>query len=116
MLTTKKHLAIIRLPFILVYIFFSAPDDSTIFVVLPGQKYLLQRRGWEAALLTGAGGLGGIAVLTLLTPFAPNLLSSLRAILQPHLHWVLAAVTLFMPAEATDTPRKILPAPITMAT
>jgi putative membrane protein len=77
-------------------IFFSAPDDSTIFVVLPGQKYLLQRRGWEAALLTGAGGLGGIAVLTLLAPFAPTLLSSLRAILQPHLHWVLAAITLFM--------------------
>jgi putative membrane protein len=77
-------------------IFFSAPDDSTIFVVLPGQKYLLQRRGWEAALLTGAGGLGGIAVLTLLTPVAPTTLSTLRAILQPHLGWILAAVTLFM--------------------
>lgn len=77
-------------------IFFSVPDDSTLFVVLPGQKFLLQRRGWEAALLTGVGGLGGIAVLVLLTPVAPALLSALRAILQPHLHWILASVTLFM--------------------
>ncbi|HHN94165.1 MAG TPA: hypothetical protein ENK17_05300, partial [Anaerolineae bacterium] len=53
-------------------IFLSAPDDSTIFVVLPGQKYLLQRRGYEAAVLTGLGGLGGIAVLALLTPVASS--------------------------------------------
>jgi putative membrane protein len=77
-------------------IFLSAPDDSTIFVVLPGQKYLLQRRGWEATLLTGVGGLGGLAVLTLLTPVASNLFSTARAILQPHLHWILLAVILFM--------------------
>lgn len=77
-------------------IFFSAPDESTIFVVLPAQKYLLQRRGWEAALLTGAGGLGGVAVLALLTPIAPTLFSALRAVLQPHLHWILLAVVLFM--------------------
>ena len=51
-------------------IFLSAPDDSTVFVVLPGQKYLLQRRGYEAVVLTGIGGLGGIAVLALLTPVA----------------------------------------------
>jgi putative membrane protein len=77
-------------------IFFSAPDDSTVFVVLPGQKYLLQRRGWEATLLTGAGGLGGVAVLTLLTPVASSLFSTARAILQPHLHWILLAVIVFM--------------------
>ena len=65
----------------------SAPDDSTVFVVLPGQKYLLQRRGYEAVVLTGIGGLGGIAVLALLTPVASTLFPALRAILQPHLHW-----------------------------
>jgi putative membrane protein len=77
-------------------IFFSAPDDSTVFVVLPGQKYLLQRRGWEATLLTGVGGLGGVAVLTLLTPVASSLFSTARVILQPHLHWILLAVIVFM--------------------
>ena len=77
-------------------IFLSAPDDSTIFVVLPGQKYLLQRRGYEAVALTGIGGLGGIAVLALLTPVASILFPALRAILQPHLHWILWTVIAFM--------------------
>lgn len=77
-------------------IFFSAPDDSTIFVVLPGQKYLLQQRGHEAVVLTGIGGLGGIAVLALLTPIASSLFSALRAILQPHLHWILWTMIAYM--------------------
>ncbi|MEA3340591.1 MAG: tripartite tricarboxylate transporter permease [Chloroflexota bacterium] len=77
-------------------IFLSAPDDSTIFVVLPGQKYLLQRRGYEAVVLTGIGGLGGIAVLALLTPVASTLFPALRAILQSHLHWILWTVIAFM--------------------
>jgi putative membrane protein len=78
-------------------VFLSAPDDSTVFVVLPGQKYLLQRRGYEAVVLTGIGGLGGIAVLALLTPVASSLLPALRAILQPHLHWILWTVIAYMP-------------------
>jgi len=77
-------------------IFLSAPDDSTVFVVLPGQKYLLQRRGYEAVVLTGLGGLGGIAVLALLTPVASSLFPALRAILQPHLHWILWTVIAYM--------------------
>jgi len=77
-------------------IFLAAPDDSTLFVVLPGQKYLLQRRGYEAAVLTGVGGLGGIAVLALLTPVASSLLPALRAILQPHLHWILWTLIAYM--------------------
>lgn len=77
-------------------IFLSAPDESTIFVVLPGQKYLMQRRGWEATLLTGVGGLGGIGVLVLLAPVATLASRVLRAILQPHLHWILLSVVVFM--------------------
>jgi len=77
-------------------IFLSAPDDSTVFVVLPGQKYLLQQRGYEAVVLTGIGGLGGIAVLALLTPVASSLFPALRAILQPHLHWILWTVIAYM--------------------
>jgi putative membrane protein len=77
-------------------IFLSAPDDSTVFVVLPGQKYLRQRRGYEAAVLSGVGGLGGIAVLALLTPVASTLFPALRTILQPHLHWILWTVIAYM--------------------
>jgi len=99
-----EHLAMLFLGMITSYamlntipsIFFSAPDDSTIFVVLPGQKYLLQRRGYEAVVLTGIGGLGGIAVLALLTPVASSLFPALRAILQPHLHWILWTIIAYM--------------------
>jgi putative membrane protein len=77
-------------------IFFAAPDDSTLFVVLPGQKYLLQRRGYEAAVLAGLGSLGGIVVLALLAPVASWVLPAVRAILQPHVPWILVAVVAYM--------------------
>ncbi len=77
-------------------IFLSVPDDSTVFIVLPGQKYLLQRRGYEAIILSGLGGLGGILVLVLLTPFTSNLLPTVRAVLQPHIAWILWTIIAFM--------------------
>jgi putative membrane protein len=77
-------------------IFLAAPDDSTVFLVLPGQKYLLQRRGYEAAVLTGMGGLGGMALLALLTPVASSIFPVLRSILQPHLPWILWTVIAFV--------------------
>ncbi len=70
-------------------IFLSAPDESTVFTVLPGQKYLLQRRGFEAIALSGIGSLGGLMLLLLLTPFASRLMPMFRNILQPHLGWIL---------------------------
>jgi len=76
-------------------IFLSAPDDSTAFVLLPGQKYLFQGRGYEAVVLTGIGGLCGVALLALLMPLAPSILLALRAILKPHLHWILWTVIAF---------------------
>ncbi|MFO7743064.1 MAG: tripartite tricarboxylate transporter permease [Anaerolineae bacterium] len=77
-------------------VFFSAPDDSTVFIVLPAQKFLLDRRGYEATVLTGVGSLGGVAVLALLTPVASSLLPALRSILQPHLHWILWGVIAYV--------------------
>lgn len=77
-------------------IFLSVPDDSTVFIVLPGQKYLLQRRGYEAIVLSGLGGLGGILVLVLLTPLTSNLLPTVRAVLQPHIAWILWTIIAFM--------------------
>lgn len=77
-------------------IFFGAADDSTAFVVLPGQRYLMEKRGYEAAVLAGAGGLGGLAVLLLLAPVMPVALPLVRTVVGPHLHWILGAVILFM--------------------
>jgi putative membrane protein len=77
-------------------IFLAAPDESTVFVVLPGQSYALQQRGYEAVVLTGLGGLGGLAVLVALTPIASRLFPVLRTILQPHLPWILWTVIAYM--------------------
>ena len=77
-------------------IFLGAPDDSTVFIVLPGQKYLLMSRGYEAAVLTGIGALGGVVVLLVLSPFASTIFGTLRTILIPHLHWILAVIITYM--------------------
>jgi len=77
-------------------IFFSAPDDSTAFVVLPGQKYLMQGRGYEVAALAGAGGLGGLIVVVALSPLASSVFPVLREIVSPHLGWILAAIIAFV--------------------
>jgi putative membrane protein len=103
-LLPPEHLALFFLGLVTAYailntipgIFLSAPDDSMVFVVLPGQKYLMQRRGYEAAVLTGVGSLGGIVVLALLAPIAPRLFPALRAILQRHMHWILWTVIAYM--------------------
>ncbi len=77
-------------------IFFGAPDDSTLFVVLPGQRYLMERRGFEASVLTGVGGLGGLLVLLLLAPVMPRLFPVVRSVVGPHLHWILGAILVYM--------------------
>ncbi|HOU11754.1 MAG TPA: tripartite tricarboxylate transporter permease [Anaerolineae bacterium] len=77
-------------------IFLSVPDDSTVFIVLPGQKYLLQRRGYEAVVLTGIGGLGGLVVLALLAPVASRILPPVREILRPHMAWILWTIIAYM--------------------
>jgi putative membrane protein len=77
-------------------IFFGAPDDSTLFVVLPGQRYLMERRGFEASVLTGVGGLGGLVVLLVLAPVMPRLFPVVRAVVGPHLHWILGAILVYM--------------------
>lgn len=77
-------------------IFFAAPDESMVFVVLPGQAYMLQQRGYEAVVLTGIGELGGLAVLVALTPVASRLLPALREILRPHLPWLIWTIIAYM--------------------
>ncbi len=74
----------------------SAPDDSMIFAVLPAQKYLLDGRGYEAVMLTGLGSLGGLLVLVALSPFLSLILPPVRALVQPHLHWILGLISVYM--------------------
>jgi putative membrane protein len=77
-------------------VFFSAPDDSMINALLPAQKYLLAGRGYEAVLLTGLGSLGGVLLLLALSPFMSLVLPPVRALVQPHLHWILGLVIVYM--------------------
>jgi putative membrane protein len=77
-------------------IYLAAPDESSAFIVLPGQKWLLERRGYEAAVLTGMGSLCGVIVLVILSPVLTEVARTLRIILAPHLGWILVAISLFM--------------------
>lgn len=77
-------------------VFLAAPDESATWIVLPGQKYLMQRRGYEAAVLACMGSIGGVLVLGLLAPFTAMVLSPAYRVIQPHVHWLLGAIVVYM--------------------
>ncbi len=74
-----------------------APDESAIFTVLPGQKYLMTGRGYEGTMMIGAGSLAGIFMLVfIIGPFAPRYLPVVRYVLTPHMHWILWVIITFI--------------------
>mgnify|MGYP000026366967 CR=1 FL=1 len=77
-------------------LFLGVPDDSTIFVVLPGQKYMLHGRGYEASVLTGIGALGGFIFIFLMTPLVFTVFPGLRQLLTAHMFWILALIITYM--------------------
>lgn len=75
----------------------SAPDESAVMTVLPGQQYLMSGRGWEAVMLSASGSLGAAVLLAPMAIWVlPAQLPRLHRILQPHAHWVLWTVITFM--------------------
>jgi putative membrane protein len=75
----------------------AAPDESALFTVLPGQKYLMQGQGYTAVILTTAGGAAALlALLAVGGPLAPAVLPAARRTLQPHMHWMVWCVICFM--------------------
>jgi putative membrane protein len=77
-------------------LFLGAPDESAIFVVLPGQKYMMQGRGYEATALTGIGALGAVAAMFLASPIFFKVLPKLRQITSPHNFWIVGLIITFM--------------------
>ena len=77
-------------------LFLATPDESTAWIVLPGQKYLMQRRAHEAAALACIGSTGGVLALVLLAPFAGTILSPTLQVIQPHVHWLLGAIVVYI--------------------
>lgn len=74
-----------------------APDESAIFTVLPGQKYLMAGIGYEGTMMIGAGSLIGVFLLVFLVgPFAPKFLPIVRYVLNPHMHWILWVIITFI--------------------
>jgi len=77
-------------------IFLGAPDEAAMFMVMPGQKYLMQGRGYEAAILTGVGGLGAAFSMLLLAPVLPIIVKVVRTVLQPHMGGILAVILVYI--------------------
>ena len=74
-----------------------APDESAIFTVLPGQKYLMTGRGYEGTMIIGTGSLIGIFMLVfIIGPVAPKVLPIIRYVLTPHMHWILWVIITFI--------------------
>jgi len=77
-------------------IFLGAPDESSMLMVFPTQKYLMNGRGYEAAMLTAIGGLGGIACLLLVSPLLPKVLPAIRSVVGPNIFWILMLIIAYM--------------------
>ena len=76
--------------------FLGAPDESAIFVVLPGQKYMVQGRGYEGSVLTGVGALAGVLAMLLASPLFFKALPKLRQLTQPHMFWLIGLIITYM--------------------
>ena len=73
------------------------PDESALFTVLPGQKYLMSGRGYEGTMITSVGGLAGaFFLLAVVAPCAPRYLPVSQQVLKGHMHWVLWIIITFM--------------------
>lgn len=74
-----------------------APDESAMFTVLPGQKYLMVGRGYEGSMITAVGGLAGAFFLVcVVAPLAPIYLPVVQEVLRGHTHWILWIIITFM--------------------
>lgn len=78
-------------------ILLAAPDESSMFTVLPGQKMYLKGRGLDGVIITTAGSAAGlILILTVLAPIAPTVLPTVQKVFRLHTHWILWCVIAFM--------------------
>ena len=75
----------------------AAPDESAMLTVWPGQKFLMQGRGYEAVIMTTIGGMIGLmALLFIVAPLAPHVLPVTQKVFRGHTHWILWTVIAFM--------------------
>ncbi len=77
-------------------VFLGMPEGETSLSVLPGHRYLLQGRGYEAVYLTVIGGLGVIILSVLLLPLLMIILPPLYAHTRLYMAPILLLITTLM--------------------
>ncbi|GAB4306313.1 MAG: tripartite tricarboxylate transporter permease [Promethearchaeota archaeon] len=76
--------------------YFQTPDDSSVFMVFPSQKYLQDGRGYEAAYLAGLGALVGVVLACGLILVAMDFLTRLVDLLADHSLWIIVTAMAFV--------------------
>ena len=77
-------------------ILFGAPEEDSVFSVLPGHKYLLEGRGYEALFLTVVGGLFVFTVTLLSSPFLLYAVPVIYTSIHGHVHVLLLLAVSWM--------------------
>jgi putative membrane protein len=73
-------------------IFLGAPDPDNCLSVLPGHRFLLQGKGYEALFLTVVGGVSVMLLTVLALPFILWFIPFLYVNIHTYMHWLLLAV------------------------
>lgn len=77
-------------------LFLGAPDESAMFIVLPGQKYMMLGKGYEAAVLSGVGAMGAVIALGIGSPVILRIFPKIRWLLVPHMFWILPLIVAYI--------------------
>lgn len=76
--------------------YFQTPDDSSVFMVFPTQKYMQDGRGYEAVFLSGLGAVVGILIAGFLIIIAADFFVMLVDLLIEHSLWIIATAMVFV--------------------
>lgn len=77
-------------------VFLGMPEGETALSVLPGHRYLMEGRGYEAVYLTVIGGVGVIVLSVLLLPIIITVLPTLYAHVREYIAFILIFIFLLM--------------------
>ena len=76
--------------------FFGAPSASTLFLVVPGRRYLNKGCSYQGSMTVGTGSLIGIFLLVAAAPFFIYLYTPLFKLIRLHYHWAPGILILYM--------------------
>lgn len=77
-------------------ILFGAPEEDSVLSILPGHKFLLKGRGYEAIFLATMGGLGVIFLTVISLPVLLFSIPMVYSLIRPVLHILLSLVVFWM--------------------